>query len=162
MTVSGWFRGNPSSQGYCLRDDELRALRFAVRFPIALCVPLFVTALVLQSAAMLVALAGVAAVAGFTRRHPFDLVWNGAVRRALASAPALPPNPRQRRHAFKLGGALLLVVAGLFAAGLTTPALVVGAMLLAACLSAAVLNFCVPSAALAVLERLRRHETRIA
>jgi hypothetical protein len=162
MTVASWFRGNPASQGYCLADEQLRALRFAVRFPTALCLPLVVAALALQSPVMLVGLAGIAAVAGFTPRHPFDLLWNRALRRLVRTAPELPPNPRRRRHAFKLGGGLLLALAGLVAAGLTSPALVLGAMLIAACTSATVFNFCVPSEALALLEQRRRAQTRLA
>jgi hypothetical protein len=160
--LTRWFRGNPASQGYCLPDDQLRALRFAVRFPTGLCLPLVVTALVLRSPVMLVGLAGIGAVAGFTPRHPFDLLWNGAVRRLVRGAPEVPPNPRRRRHAFKLGTGLLLVLAGLVAADMTTPALVLGVMLIAACTSATVLNFCVPSEALALLERRRRAQTRLA
>src|SRR3954447_23007093 len=162
MTSASWFRGNPVSQGYCLADDQLRALRFAVRFPTALCLPLVVTALVLESPLMLVGLAGIATVAGFTPRHPFDLLWNRGVRTLVPSAPHLPPNPRPRRHAFKLGGALLLAVAGLVAVGATTAALVLGGILIVACTSATVLNYCVPSAALALLERRRHPETRLA
>lgn len=133
-----------------------------MRFPTALCLPLVVSALALQSPLMLLGLAGVAAVAGFTPRHPFDLLWNRGICRLVLTAPELPPNPRPRRHAFKLGGALLLAVAGLVAAGAATPALVLGAMLIVACTSATVLNYCVPSAALALLERRRHSETRLA
>lgn len=132
-----------------------------MRFPTALCLPLVVAALALQSPVMLLGLAGVAVVAGFTPRHPFDLLWNSAVRRLVRSAPRLPPNPRRRRHAFKLGGGLLIALAGLVAAGMTTPAVVLGAMLIAACTSASVLNFCLPSEALALLERRRRAQTRL-
>ena len=149
-------RGNPASQGYRLSDAELRSLRFAVRFPTGVCLSLVVTALVLESPAVLLALAALAAVAGFTPRHPFDLVWNIGDRRLGRGAAQLPPNPRPRRHAFKLGCAWLLAVAALFAAGLTAPALALGAMLVAACASATVLNFCVPSEALALLEARRR------
>lgn len=162
MTVTSLLRGNPESQGYCLTQKQLHEVRFAIRFPTGLCMPLVATGLVLESPAILLALAGVAAIAGFTPRHPFDLVWNRGVRRVLRTAPELPPNPRRRRHAFTLGGALLLVVAGLFAADMATAAFVLGAMLLAACTSATVLNFCVPSAALALLEQRRGHKTRLA
>jgi hypothetical protein len=162
MNVASWFRGNPASQGYCLADEQLRSLRFAVRFSMALCLPLVVVAVALQSAVMLVGLAGIAAVAGFTPRHPFDLVWNGVVRRLVRAAPQLPPNPRRRRNAFKLGGVMSLVVAGLFAVGLTTPALALGAMLIAACACATVFNFCVPSETLALLERRSRGQTQLA
>jgi hypothetical protein len=51
VTTSAWFRGNPVSQGYCLRDVELRAPRFALRFATALCLPLVVVALLVLACA---------------------------------------------------------------------------------------------------------------
>jgi hypothetical protein len=148
------FRGNPESQGYRLSDDELQRLRFAVRFPTALCLPLVAIGLVTGSWPLLLGLAAIGGVAGFTTRHPFDTLWNRVVRRFVA-APELPRNPRPRRHAFKLGTAMLVAVAALFAADQQAAALVLGALLVLACASATVLNFCVPSALLARLEEAR-------
>ena len=59
------------------------------------------TGLVLQSAVLILALVPIGAVAGWTSRHPFDLLWNYGLRH-LTGAPPLPPNPTPRRHAFKL------------------------------------------------------------
>ena len=55
-------------------------------------------------------------VAGFTPRHPFDLLWNYGVRHVVGG-PALPPNPTRRRHAFKIGTVWLLAVGGLLSPG---------------------------------------------
>ena len=148
-------RGNPESQGYCLSEAELHRLRFAVRFPIALCLALVATGVALQSAVVLFALAPVGLVAGFTSRHPFDLLWNHAVRRAVG-APELPPNPAPRRNAFKLATAWILATATLFATALTTAGLVLGGMMVVACSSAAVLNLCLPSEVFAWLGRRQR------
>jgi uncharacterized membrane protein len=153
---AAWTRGNPASQGYCLPDGQLRALRFAVRFSTGLCLPLLAAALLLESPLMLLGLAAIGAVAGFTPRHPFDLLWNHGVRAVAPRAPELPRNPRRRRHAFKLGGAMALVVAGLFAIDLTTPALVLGSLLLCAATIATVFNFCIPSELMTRLERRGR------
>src|SRR5215211_913047 len=46
-------------------------------------------------------------------------------------APALPPNPRPRRHAFKLATVWLLAVVLLFAFGLQTAGLILGCVLVA-------------------------------
>jgi hypothetical protein len=159
--VASWLRGNPSCQGYCLTDQQLHELRLAVRFPTGLCLPLVATGLVLESPALLLALTSLAIIAGFTPRHPFDLVWNHGVRHAVGG-PKLPPNPLRRRDAFKIGTGFLLAVSGLFVAGLTVAGLVLGGLLLAACTSVTVLNFCVPSDALAWWERRRGGKVSIA
>jgi hypothetical protein len=152
--IADWMARNLATQGYCLAAEERRQLQLGLRFPTGLCLPLVVSALVLESPALLVVLAGIGAVAGFTARHPFDLVWNHGVRHLLA-APALPPNPVRRRHAFKIGTAWLLAVAALFAADLSTTALVLGGLLAAACTLTTVANFCLPSFVLSLLERRR-------
>jgi hypothetical protein len=159
MTTISLPRGNPESQGYCLSRARQRELRFALRFPIALCLALAATGIALESAPMLFALAPIGAIAGLTRRHPFDLLWNHAVRRA-AGGPELPPNPPPRRHAFKLATVWLLATASLFAAGATVAGLVLGGLLVVACSSAATLNFCIPSEALARWARRQREAVR--
>jgi hypothetical protein len=67
----------------------------------------------------------------------------------------LPPNPRRRRHAFKLAAVWLLVVALLFATGHDTAALALGGVLLAVCGLVTVTNFCIPSTLLAWWEERR-------
>jgi hypothetical protein len=153
--VGGWMRENLSTQGYGLSDVERRRLWLGLRFPTGLCLGLVIIALVLESAAMLVALSGIGLIAGFTSRHPFDLLWNHGLRH-LAGAPELPPNPPRRRHAFKLATAWLLAVAVLFGAGYDTAALLLGAVLVGVCGLVTVTNFCVPSTLLAWWARRHR------
>jgi hypothetical protein len=143
-----WTHENLATQGYRLTDAERRALWLGLRLPTGLCLALVVTALALESAVMLVVLYGIGFVAGFTRRHPFDHLWNHGLRH-LFEAPALPSNPPRRRHAFKLATAWLLTVAVLFAEGLDTAALVLGAVLVAVCGLVTVTNLCIPSTLLA-------------
>jgi len=151
---SRWTAQNLATQGYHLTDDERRKLRLGLRFPTAFCLGLVITALALESPVMLIVLSGIGVVAGFTQRHPFDHLWNHGLRH-LFVAPALPPNPRRRRHAFKLATAWLLTVAGLFAAGLDTAALVLGGALVAVCGLVTATNFCIPSTLLAWWEERR-------
>jgi hypothetical protein len=145
-------------QGYRLSPQESRALRLGLRFPTALCLALVVAGLALQSAAVLLALVPIGAVAGWTGRHPFDLIWNHGLRRAL-DAPPLPPNPTPRRHAFKLATVWLLAVGALVAAGQATAALVLGGVLVAVCGLVTVTHFCVPSTLLGVWWRRREAKT---
>jgi len=157
MNTRAWMRGNLTTQGYCLSDAERRALSFGLRFSTGACLALVVAGLVLESAVVLGLLVGVGAIAGWTSRHPFDYVWNHAVRH-VAGAPSLPPNPRRRRDAFKIGTAWLGLVAVLFAAGADTAALVMGVLLVAACTTVTATNLCLPSELLSRWERLRHRE----
>jgi hypothetical protein len=147
--MTAWMRKNLATQGYRLSDAEKRELAVGLRFATGVCLALVVTALALQSGAMLAALVPVGAIAGFTARHPFDYVWN-----AVAHLP-LPPNPTRRRHAFKLATVWLATDAILFLAGATTAALVLGGLLVAACATVTATNFCIPSEAMAWWDRRR-------
>lgn len=152
VTSAGtWMRANLTIQGYSLSDAERRELWLGLRFSTGACLSLVVVALLLESPVMLFALSGIGFVAGFTSRHPFDYAWNHVVRHAFR-APALPPSPRRRRHAFKLATAWLLLVGVLLAAGATTPALVLGGLLVGACTTVTVTNLCLPSLALSLWE----------
>ena len=84
-----WTHANLETQGYRLGGDEARALRIGLRFPTALCLALVVTGLALESALMIALLVPIGAVAGWTPRHPFDLIWNRGLRHP-AGAPELP------------------------------------------------------------------------
>ena len=157
--AGAWMRANLTTQGYCLTDSERRELAVGLRFSTGTCLALVVVGLALQSVVMVLALCAVGLVAGFTARHPFDHVWNHAVRH-LAGGPPLPPNPQRRRDAFKVGTAWLALVGVLFAAGATTVALVLGGLLVAACGTVTATNLCLPSETFAWLERRHTSTTK--
>lgn len=149
-----WMDANLEVQGFCLGREQSRALRWGLRFPTALCLAIVVTGLALQSAVLILALVPIGAVAGWTGRHPFDLIWNHGLRH-LTGAPGLPPNPKPRRHAFKLATVWLLAVGLLFASGQVTAALVLGGVLVGVCAINTTTNFCVPSTLLGIWWRRR-------
>jgi hypothetical protein len=151
---ASWTEANLQVQGYCLTSDEARALRWGLRFPTALCLALVVTGLALQSAVLILAMVPIGVAAGWSSRHPFDLIWNHGLRH-LSGAPELPVNGTPRRHAFKLAAVWLLAVGLLFAFGQPTAALVLGGVLVAVCSLVTVTNFCIPSTLLSVW--WRRH-----
>jgi phage-related minor tail protein len=161
MSAGAWVRGNLTTQGYCLSDAERRELWLGLRFSTGLCLTLVVVALRLESAVMVFALTGVGVLAGFTSRHPFDHLWNHAVRHVVGGPP-LPANPPRRRDAFKVGTAWLAAVGTLLAVGATTVALALGGLLVAACGAVTVFNLCLPSMAFAWWERHRRQTKVIA
>jgi hypothetical protein len=150
-----WMDANLDVQGYFATEQESRALRWGLRFPTALCLALVITGLALQSAVLILALVPIGAVAGRSRRHPFDLIWNHGLRH-LSGAPQLPPNPTPRRHAFKLATVWLLGVGVLFATGYDTAALVLGLTLVGVCGLVTATNYCVPSTLLGVWWRWRQ------
>jgi hypothetical protein len=145
---------NLDVQGYCLSADESHALRWGLRFPTVVCLALVITGLALQSAVLVLALVPIGTVAGWTRRHPFDLICNHGLRH-LSGAPELPLNPTPRRHAFKLGTVWLLAVGLLFAFGQPIPALILGVVLVTVCSLVTITNFYIPSTLLAAWWRWR-------
>ena len=145
---------NLEVQGYGLTAAESRDLRWGLRFPTALCLAFVIIGLLLESAVVILALVPIGAVAGWTSRHPFDLIWNHGLRHLTGASP-LPPNPTPRRHAFKLATAWLLAVGILFAAGQATAALVLGGILIAVCGLVTTTNFCIPSTLFRALQRSR-------
>jgi hypothetical protein len=157
--AGAWMRANLTTQGYCLTDDQRRELAVGLRFSTGACFALVVVGLALQSAVLVLALCAIGLVAGFSARHPFDHVWNHAVRRVVGG-PALPPNPRRRRDAFKVATVWLALVGILFAAGASTAAIAVGGLLLAACATVTATNLCLPSEMFARLERGRASATK--
>lgn len=153
-----WVNSNLAVQGYCLTAEESRALRVGLRFPTALCLALVVTGLALQSAVLILALVPIGAIAGWTQRHPFDLLWNHGLRH-LSGAPELPPNPTPRRHAFKLATVWLLAVGVLFAVGQATAALALGIVLVGVCGLVTATGYCIPSTLLGIWWRWRGAST---
>ena len=153
-SAQAWINSNLAVQGYCLTAEQSRVLRVGLRFPTALCLALAVTGLALQSAVLILALVPIGAVAGWTARHPFDLLWNHGLRH-LSGAPELPPNPTPRRHAFKLATVWLLAVGVLFAVGQETAALALGIVLVGVCGLVTATGFCIPSTLLGAWSRRR-------
>ncbi len=152
--MTRWMDRNLQTQGYGMSEKRSRELRVGLRFPTGLCLALVMVGLALQSAVLILALVPIGALAGWTPRHPFDLLWNHGLRH-LSDAPALPPNPQRRRHAFKLATVWLLAVGLLFAIGANALALGLGVVLVAVCSLVTTINFCVPSTLLAARDRLR-------
>jgi hypothetical protein len=154
MTLANWMDANLETQGYCLSKEERRDLWLGLRFSTGVCLALAAPAVILGSWPALLGLAAIAAVAGFSSHHPFDHVWNGAVRH-LFDAPPIPPSPPRRRHSFKVATAMMATIAGLFALGADTAGLVLGLFALGACTAVTTMNLCLPSLALSLLERRR-------
>jgi hypothetical protein len=149
-----WTERNLAVQGYCLGAEETRALRWGLRFPTALCLAAVVTGLALQSALMLLALVPIGVVAGWTPRHPFDLIWNHGLRH-LSGAPGAPSEPHSTPPRLQAGVGLAARRWPSFAVGQPTAALILGGVLVAVCALVTVTNFCIPSTLLGIWWRWR-------
>lgn len=126
--------GEPSKsfvlmQGYTdLGHEALARLNLRLRFSPTLCLAGTVAATATRSWPLFASLAIVALIGWlFPGGHPFDLLFNRAVRHALRTGP-LPPNPPPRRSAFLiavpvLGGAAMAFRFGAEPLGYTLAAL---------------------------------------
>jgi pyruvate/2-oxoglutarate dehydrogenase complex dihydrolipoamide dehydrogenase (E3) component len=75
----------------------------------------------LASPKMLLGFSLVSALGASQHRHPFDRLYNCAIR-PLAHGPQLPDNPPPRRFAMALSAAWAATAAALFATGIAAPA----------------------------------------
>jgi len=89
-------------QGFVDLDQDAKArLNLALRFTPALCFSVAAVGVALRSPVILGLVAASAFGAALGITHPFDILYNRAVR-PLVGGPALPPNPAPRRFAFVL------------------------------------------------------------
>lgn len=102
----------------------------------------------LRSPEILVAQAALMLIALFTPSHPLDLIYNFGVRH-LTGTPPLPKSGRRRKIVFGLGGALLILLASLFAAGYDTAGYIQGGIMTVLGGLLMVFNLCVVSETLA-------------
>jgi hypothetical protein len=114
---------------------------------------------VLESPAVLLAMAATAFLGGFvTAKHPFDAIWDHGLRR-LVDRPPLPPTPPPRRFACQLATVWLVAVAATFLAGADTLGLILGVPLLVVAAVVTTVNWCLPSLIYGLIGRGLRGST---
>ena len=152
--VGHWMRCNLSMQGYgALSDDERRELGMALRLSPALCLTGIALGVVLESPAVLLAMAGTAFIGGFvTAKHPFDLIWDHGLRR-FRGGPRLPATPPPRRFACQLAAPWLVAMAAAYLVGADAVGLALGVPLLVVAAVNATTNWCLPSLIHGLLSR---------
>lgn len=141
-----WSRNCLTMQGYGdLSDKERRGLWIGLRFSPALCVAGSALGAALASPAVLLAMAATALTGGFlTSRHPFDYLYNAALR-PLLGGPEVPPSPAPRRFACQLATPWLVAIAVAFIAGAPAVAWVLAVPLLFVAATVTITNWCLPS-----------------
>jgi rhodanese-related sulfurtransferase len=125
-------------------DRALADIQSGLRFAPALCAAGVAAGTALASPLILVGMMATAAVGAAAPRHPFDLVYNYAVRHVVRK-PAVPRNAPPRRFSCGVGAAWLAVTVSAFLAGWDGVGYLLGAGLAAMAAFVAVTHICLPS-----------------
>jgi hypothetical protein len=144
--LTAWSRSCLTMQGYAaLGEEERKGLWLGLRFAPALCLAGIALGVVLASPALLLAMAATALVGGFlTPKHPFDYVYDAALR-PLLGGPNVPPSPAPRRFACQIAAPWTAAIAVAFLAGAATVAWVLAVPLLVVAAVNTATNWCLPS-----------------
>jgi hypothetical protein len=152
--LAGWSRGCLTMQGYGgLSDGERRSLWLGLRFSPILCLAGIALGTVLASPALLLAMAVTAGIGGFiTAKHPFDYLYDAALR-PLLGGPSVPPSPAPRRFACQLATPWVAAIAVAFLADVPVIAWVLAVPLLVVAAANTLTNWCLPSFIYGLLHR---------
>lgn len=133
------------AQGFCGLDDETCArINYPLRLAPAICMVWVGLGTALSSPTILWALAPFAALGAILPGHPFDVIYNHALRRVLGT-PALPRYGFRRRFACALATVMIIAAAWGFQAGRDTVGYIAGSSLAAAAFVNVSTGFCIPS-----------------
>lgn len=153
---AAWSRSCLTMQGYgALSDAERRRLWLGLRFAPALCLAGIATGVALASPVLLLVMAGSAFLGGFVLpKHPFDYLYDGAIR-PLAGGPPIPDSPAPRRFACQMATPWVIAIAVAFLAGASTAAWILAVPLLVAGAVVTGTNWCLPSFTYGLIHRRR-------
>jgi hypothetical protein len=133
------------AQGFgAVADDYLAEVGPWLRFAPAVCLVWVAVATLAGSAPAFWALAPFAAAGAILRGHPFDVVYNHALRHLAGTRP-LPPYGRPRRFACAVATAWIVAIAATLQAGAAGVGTGLAVIFLAAPLVNLTTGFCVPS-----------------
>jgi hypothetical protein len=155
MLARSTVRCRLQAQGFGELDDATVAeLGPWMRWAPALCAVFMLAGTLLASAPLLWGLAGVALLGALFPRHPFDLLYNHAVRHLTGTRP-LPRHGPQRRFACGVAAVWLAGTGLAFHQGATALGAVLGGAITAVATLVAVTHFCIPSLVYNTLSSLR-------
>jgi len=133
------------AQGYVNVDRRtLAEVEPWLRWSPALCAIVMAIGTVLGSQWVLWGLVPFAALGAVFPRHPFDLVYNHAVRR-LTRTSELPRHGAPRRFACGVASVWLVATGAAFASGIEPLGYALGGMLVAVAALVSTTHFCIPS-----------------
>jgi hypothetical protein len=155
VAVSRTIRRRLEAQGFCDLDEAtLTELAPWLRWSPALCTLFMGVGVALRAPLVLWGLAATAVAGALLPFHPFDLLYNHAVRHATGTRP-LPRNGPQRRFACALAAPWLVATGWAFYAGALPLGLVLGISLTSVAALVSVTHVCIPSTIYNVLFRRR-------
>lgn len=143
--VSPVTRRRLESQGYVgFTDAQLYDSKFGIRFAYYLCGLLVLSGLIFSKVELLVSAMTIAFLATFPPYHPFDYLYNYAVRHLLKKEK-VPPRTNQGRFACGIASVWVGVIILLLERDLEIWAYLAGAILLTLATLVSTMDICVPS-----------------
>ena len=115
-----------------------------LRFAYGLCAALAAVGTILASPAILLGLTVFSAWGAASPVHPFDYIYNYAIRYATGTGP-LPKRGAPGRFACGLGTVWLIVTAGAFYTGMMLTGYILGSLLVLVAGLVSTIHFCIPS-----------------
>jgi hypothetical protein len=132
-------------QGYkTFTDKELNDYKFGIRFAYACCITLVAFGLIFQSLTILAIAAVIAFAGAFPPYHPFDHLYNYAVRHLLGK-PKIPPRTNQGRFACGIASVWLAITIYLLHNNYIVSGNVLATALLAVGTLVVTTDICIPS-----------------
>jgi hypothetical protein len=132
-------------QGYQnYSDKELNDYKYGIRFAYILCTTLFGLGLLLSNLTVLIVAAAIATIGAFPPYHPFDYLYNYAIRHIL-NKPKMPPRTNQGRFACGIAAIWLAITIYLLHSNYTVAGYILGGMLLVVAILVSALDICIPS-----------------
>jgi hypothetical protein len=133
------------AQGYCNHSDtEISELAFGNRFAYIVCGSIVAVAVATAHVPTLIAMMVVAFFGIILPYHPFDYIYNYALR-GMLNKPKLPPRSKQLKFACVIATLWLIATTYLFYSGLTIAGYVLGGLLVAVAFIVSATDFCIPS-----------------
>jgi hypothetical protein len=139
------------TQGYIdYSDKELNDYKMGIRFAYALCGVIVLFALIFNSPVLLVISATTAFFGTFLQRHPFDYLYNGALRH-LIDKPVIPRRTNQGRFACGIATLWLSATIYFFLNQNFLVEYIFGLTLLVSATLVSLTDICIPSIAYRIL-----------
>ena len=145
MPASSVMRSRLEAQGFRgLDDTALAEIGPWLRWSPALCAAFMAVGTALASPHLLWSLAAVALLGAVLPAHPFDVVYNGLVRRLTRTRP-LPRHGPQRRFACGVATVWLVGTGLAFQQGAATLGYALGGLITLVAVTVGTTQFCIPS-----------------